>query len=405
MTLNSKASTFKSQYITPELAHLFSQSDSEEEFEGFSEDEAEEDRRCLQKQQNAKVVSSEDDSDKDTGFYSDGEEPAEPKRRSLLVALRFPGKKGPAPKQESKKNRVKKPVREIRMSPRGRGREKVKQDHKEDTEEEEEKEEEEVGLKDKKEVLPHCLMKRDRNIQENKAMLAKLFADLSSLADLTPPNTPEKRKRVSQKVAQKRKLRSEAGSERRNPSRKARPPENFAVEEKYEPTKITSPRTVDIRRLLEVDEENVDGGKKRRRSHSSRRSQYIVKSVDDITEEDLENIAYRSKDKIWDKENGSSCHQCRQKTLDTKTVCRSGHCVGVKGQFCGPCLKNRYGEDVRSVLLDPTWSCPICRGMCNCSLCRKKEGRCATGILVGLARYNGHDNVHEYLESIQKELQ
>lgn len=84
---------------------------------------------------------------------------------------RFPGKKGPAPKQESKKNRVKKPVREIRMSPRGRGREKVKQDHKEDTEEEEEKEEEEVGLKDKKEVLPHCLMKRDRNIQENKAMV------------------------------------------------------------------------------------------------------------------------------------------------------------------------------------------------------------------------------------------
>lgn len=50
---------------------------------------------------------------------------------------------------------------------------------------------------------------------------------------------------------------------------------------------------------------------------------------------------------------GSSCHQCRQKTLDTKTICRSGFCVGAKGQFCGPCLKNRYGEDVRAVLLDP----------------------------------------------------
>lgn len=50
---------------------------------------------------------------------------------------------------------------------------------------------------------------------------------------------------------------------------------------------------------------------------------------------------------------GSSCHQCRQKTLDTKTVCRSGFCVGAKGQFCGPCLKNRYGEDVCTVLLDP----------------------------------------------------
>ena len=34
-------------------------------------------------------------------------------------------------------------------------------------------------------------------------------------------------------------------------------------------------------------------------------------------------------------------------------MCRSGFCVGAKGQFCGPCLKNRYGEDVRTVLLDP----------------------------------------------------
>ncbi|MEQ2306421.1 hypothetical protein AMECASPLE_008138 [Ameca splendens] len=403
MTLTSNATSFKSQYITAELAHLFSQSDNEEEFEGFSEDDAEKDRGCFQKQQKTKVVDSEEDTDKDTGFYSDGEEPPEPKRRSLLVALRFPGKKGPASKQESNKKKVSKPVRKAHPSLRGKGRQKAKQDQKEDDKEEEEEEE---GVKDKKEILSQSLMKRDRNIQENKAMLTKLFADLSSLADLTPPTTPQKKKKVSQKVTpQKRKFRVEVGSERRNPSRKARPPENFAVEEKYEPATLSSPRTVDIRRLVEVDDEHVDGRKKKRRSHSSRRSQYVVKSVDEITEEDLENIAYRSKDKIWDKENGSSCHQCRQKTLDTKTVCRSGYCVGVKGQFCGPCLKNRYGEDVRSVLLDPTWSCPICRGMCNCSLCRKKEGRCATGILVGLARFNGHDNVHEYLESIQKELQ
>lgn len=44
---------------------------------------------------------------------------------------------------------------------------------------------------------------------------------------------------------------SEAGSERRNPSRKARPPENFAVEEKSEP------RSVDVRRLLEVGCDSV----------------------------------------------------------------------------------------------------------------------------------------------------
>lgn len=41
---------------------------------------------------------------------------------------------------------------------------------------------------------------------------------------------------------------------------------------------------------------------RKRRSHSVRKSQFDVRSVDEITEDDLENIAYRSKDKIWDKE-------------------------------------------------------------------------------------------------------
>lgn len=50
---------------------------------------------------------------------------------------------------------------------------------------------------------------------------------------------------------------------------------------------------------------------------------------------------------------GSTCHQCRQKTVDTKTCCRSENCRGIQGQFCGPCLRNRYGEDVKKALLDP----------------------------------------------------
>ncbi|XP_037330263.2 cell division cycle-associated 7-like protein [Pungitius pungitius] len=395
MTLTSKAPCFKSKFITAELARLFSQSDSEEDFEGFSEDEEGEDRRSFYQRQNTKLDSDEN-TDFDTGFYSDDEGAPPPKRKSLLVALRFPVKRLSSHKRELKEKNVKKPVKETPPSQRARRSQRMKQQQQQQDEKEEEEEEEE-------EVLSQSLRKRDKNIQENKAMLAKLFADLSTMADLTLPTTPQKKKRASEKAStRKRKLAPELGSERRNPSRKARPPENFAVEEKSEPLAIRNPRTVDIRRLVEVDEDV--SGKKRRRSRGSRRSQYEVRSVDDITQEDLDNIAQRSKDKIWDKDTGSSCHQCRQKTLDTKTVCRSGFCVGGKGQFCGPCLKNRYGEEVRDVLLDPTWSCPICREVCNCSLCRKKEGRCATGILVGLARYNGHDNVHEYLESIQRDL-
>lgn len=373
MPFRSKRLHFRSRFITPELTRLFSQSDSEEEFEGFSENEG----TGLEKP-HAEALESEEDSD--TNFYSDGEEPSSPKRKSLLVALRFPStpKHRPLQKKETGKDEPLKHKRQKMQQQKS-----VEDDQEED--------------------LSQSLKKRSKNIEENKAMLAKLFADLSTIAVLTPPSTPHKKKNSLEKgTLKKRKFEPDTGSERRNPSRKARPPEKFAVEEKSEPISRKVPRVVDIRALVEVDEEKIAVGAQKRKG--PRKSKYYVKSVDEITEEELENIAYRSKDKIWDKDYGSSCHQCRQKTLDTKSVCRSGFCTGVKGQFCGPCLKNRYGEDVRAALLDPTWSCPICRGMCNCSLCRKKEGRCATGILVQLARFNGHDNVHEYLKSLQKDL-
>ncbi|XP_036285099.1 cell division cycle-associated 7-like protein isoform X3 [Pipistrellus kuhlii] len=143
------------------------------------------------------------------------------------------------------------------------------------------------------------------------------------------------------------------------------------------------------------------------RCQGYRRRRHRVSSfrpVEDITEEDLENVAITVRDKIYDKVLGNTCHQCRQKTIDTKTVCRSQSCGGVRGQFCGPCLRNRYGEDVRSALLDPGWMCPPCRGICNCSYCRKRDGRCATGILIHLAKFYGYNNVKEYLESLQKQL-
>ncbi|MGH0147734.1 UNVERIFIED_CONTAM: hypothetical protein FKN15_039852 [Acipenser sinensis] len=50
------------------------------------------------------------------------------------------------------------------------------------------------------------------------------------------------------------------------------------------------------------------------------------------------------------------------------------------------------------------WHCPPCQGICNCSFCRQREGRCATGVLVYLAKYHGFNNVHAYLKSLKKEL-
>lgn len=63
---------------------------------------------------------------------------------------------------------------------------------------------------------------------------------------------------------------------------------------------------------------------------------------------------------------GSTCHQCRQKTIDTKTNCRNPECVGVRGQFCGPCLRNRYGEEVRDALLNPVLKHGDCFNMWSC---------------------------------------
>lgn len=58
------------------------------------------------------------------------------------------------------------------------------------------------------------------------------------------------------------------------------------------------------------------------------------------------------------------------------------------------------GQSARSrgTLLFQDWVCPPCRGICNCSYCRKRDGRCATGILIHLAKFYGYNNVKEYLE-------
>ncbi|GAA6078077.1 cell division cycle-associated 7-like protein [Tachysurus ichikawai] len=398
---------FRSKFITNELAQVFMDTDSEEEFEGFDKEE-----RSLRNSWMSPLDFEEEEDSDDIGFYSDNDDDSAPQKRQssgLCVAFRFPARRSST--QEStvpKTPRVylnrNPPVERNRKRRAGGADPPVAQKSRKverrsrapnnDSEEEEEEEEEEVKLT---EADVQILSQRAKNIQENKAMLAKLFADLTSLPELSQKTTPVKKK----KQQSPKKRASEVQSERRNPSRKARPPEHFGLEQ--EPIVAAKPRKsveFDLKKLMEIDEELRVNRDTPRRKYRKRVS---VRMPDDITEEELDNVADRAKDKILDKENGSTCHQCRQKTLDTKTECRNLYCQGVKGQFCGPCLRNRYGEDVRTALLDPTWECPLCRGICNCSLCRKRDGRCATGALTHLAKYYGYDNVKEYLESLQKD--
>lgn len=73
--------------------------------------------------------------------------------------------------------------------------------------------------------------------------------------------------------------------------------------------------------------------------------------------------------KVFNHLNGTICHQCHQKTIDSKTYCRSGRCIGTRGQFCGYCLLLKFKENAKEALLNPNWECPPCRGICNCIVC------------------------------------
>ncbi|XP_051872420.1 cell division cycle-associated 7-like protein isoform X3 [Pristis pectinata] len=370
------------KHIPKFLADIFDEP-SDEEFLGFPEEESNALLDCAEGKQNqgTNSVSSEME-DEDEGFtecddeeddddVSSIESEMEPTSKKthfgLRVAFKFPTRR-PAKRKEN----------ELAVS--------------------ESESDDDSGSKKKR---SNVLLKRAMNIKENKEMLAKLMAELKTMPGLFPVNVqtslPSKQKRTPKRTF------SEGKIERRvNPTRSARPPEGFSVEKlAISPTRLMD-QVKNFHLRTDLSDRFVeDGNLKKRRRRSSKCKPRLA---DNVTEEDLENIAITVKDKIYDRCMGSTCHQCRQKTIDTKTICRNHDCYGVRGQFCGPCLRNRYGENVRSALLNPDWVCPPCRGICNCSFCRRRDGRCATGILVHLAKFYGYDNVQAYLESLQKQL-
>ncbi|MQL88493.1 hypothetical protein Taro_021050 [Colocasia esculenta] len=99
--------------------------------------------------------------------------------------------------------------------------------------------------------------------------------------------------------------------------------------------------------------------------------------------------------RIYDPVKGKTCHQCRQKTLGHRTSCSK--CKIVQGQFCGDCLYMRYGENVLEANKNPNWICPVCRGICNCSLCRTKKGWAPTGVLYKKILRLGFKSVAHFL--------
>ena len=101
-----------------------------------------------------------------------------------------------------------------------------------------------------------------------------------------------------------------------------------------------------------------------------------------------------------------TCHFCRQRTTEVKTVCSL--CEGVnnyyggpaRGSWCGSCLWLRVGENIDEVRGRTDWICPGCRDLCNCSganCMRIKRGWFPTQQLAHEARDQGFKSVAHYL--------
>ena len=59
---------------------------------------------------------------------------------------------------------------------------------------------------------------------------------------------------------------------------------------------------------------------------------------EDVTEAMLKKICERFGDKTYNQSIGTSCHQCRQKTTDTKTICRFVSKCQAWGRVCNYAL-------------------------------------------------------------------
>jgi len=254
---------------------------------------------------------------------------------------------------------------------------------------------------------------RDENIRARQDMLAALMADMADFK-----KDVGIKDKAAAKPAKKKRTFDEAFRssgmmplERRKSSRLENKPEDG--EKKYgsetwgnEDAKERSTRVFSVaEEASDYDEEDYENYEIRKKKSNPGRWEkdpnVNVLMPEDVTPSMLKKICFQGR-KTYNTKIGTSCHQCRQKTIDTKTVCRSGDCQGVRGQFCGICLKNRYGEDAKEALLDPNWKCPPCRNFCNCSICRNRKGKGATGILIQLAQSKGFDNVAAYLAYLAK---
>ena len=160
-----------------------------------------------------------------------------------------------------------------------------------------------------------------------------------------------------------------------------------------------------FRSLAGVDDEDLAAA--RRRGGGQARANVGAAKLVALGEKDFRSRRYSVGSRVYDSENGVTCHWCRQKTVETHVTCTAEGCGRgrMPVSFCGMCLRNRHGEDIDDAVASGEWVCPKCRGncgegcvtCCNCGPCRKAAGLSPTHQMISIARSNGFDNVHDYL--------
>ena len=190
--------------------------------------------------------------------------------------------------------------------------------------------------KPKEEELSAYEKMRLKNIEEKRQMMAALRAELQkgfgALSRKPPrpqvrPHKPYKRRMVFVQRREPIKLRSRRNSlgssegESSNCNSEKSTPKKRRFWEEYED---------------ESDDEFMELGPAPKRYHPNRwtldpNTNFLA--PEDVTEYMLNNVCDRVSDKVYNQARGTTCHQCRQKTLDTKTICRSGHCAGGRGIY------------------------------------------------------------------------
>ncbi|CAB4408957.1 unnamed protein product [Rhizophagus irregularis] len=229
---------------------------------------------------------------------------------------------------------------------------------------------------------------RQERIEQNRAILAKLGLDNDNLLKLSL------KKQIKPKLPKPRVITENNGSggegeqERRRPSRRS------------ERIKEQTPR-YNLRKSRKKFYASPPPKPLKESRGTPKKIKFvektIIKSYRKISRNHLGRRIYGGR--IYDSEHGTTCHQCRQKTIEEKVQCTN---ILEDGSLCKVmmderCLLGRYGQTLQDARESGEWNCPKCRDVCNCSFCRKKKGLSATGILKHIAIKAGYNSVMEYL--------